>query len=311
MSKLIILPLLLVFIMGCNDGAEEAYNNSFNNGLDSIASEDFVRSEVYFEQALDARPDDQRALSIIYQLKQYQEAENNYDLEKYDESLENIEHVINTQNGSSGMTSKAQNLKDKVQLAAKQLTTTVEFEAIDLEETNEAEELLDKNEEESLPDEVVDSEGEESVSITTQNVEEQDNTSEILDAYNSLSLPLKVILAATTVDERAMTPELLGFYLYYNFDENTLFVNVHSGAGTGHPWYSLKYDRDTITPVGGIVWQGMGGYQDTYVDTEPVSKIVLYNRYMAAKESYDIAVQNVFESEEMDMAEYEKIRSEF
>lgn len=141
-------------------------------------------------------------------------------------------------------------------------------------------------------------------------VEDSSSSGDIIEAYNELDLALKVLLAATTVDERAMTPELLGFNLYYNFDGDTLLVNIHSGAGVGHPWYAIKYDKETITPVEGIVYNGSAGYEYASVDSIPVSKIDLYNRYMESKQSYDSAVKNIAEYPEMTLSEYEDMRSE-
>lgn len=130
-----------------------------------------------------------------------------------------------------------------------------------------------------------------------------------IEAYNELSLPLKVLLATTIVDERAMTPELLGFNLYYNFYEDGLLVNIHSGAGVGHTWFIIQYDTETITPVQGAVYNDASGYEDVSVESSPISKIDLYNRYMESKESYDLAIKNVVEYPEMTISEYEKLRS--
>ncbi len=62
---------------------------------------------------------------------------------------------------------------------------------------------------------------------------------------DSCTLTLKFLLARATVDERAMIPELLGYTLYFKFDHDFLLVNVHSGAGVGHPWFLIQYDRET------------------------------------------------------------------
>ncbi|MCI3028366.1 hypothetical protein LMF32_04515 [Desemzia sp. C1] len=143
-----------------------------------------------------------------------------------------------------------------------------------------------------------------------ESVEDSSSSADIIEAYNELDIALKVLLAATTVDERAMTPELLGFNLYYNFDGDTLLVNIHSGAGVGHPWYAIKYDKETITPVEGVVYNGSMGYEDASVDPTSVSKIDLYNRYIESKQSYDLAVENNVEYPEMTLSEYEDMRSE-
>lgn len=88
-----------------------------------------------------------------------------------------------------------------------------------------------------------------------------------------------------------------------------MLVNISSGAGSGHPWYILRYDSETITPVQGVVYLGISGYGDAPVDATPTSKIDLYNRYMTSKESYDSALKNVTEYPEMTMAKYQEYRS--
>lgn len=81
----------------------------------------------------------------------------------------------------------------------------------------------------------------------------QEIANSAINAYNELPLPLKVLLATTVVDERAMSPELLGYTLSYNFDGDVVLVNVHSGAGVGHPWFIMRFDSETITPIQGLV----------------------------------------------------------
>ena len=53
-----------------------------------------------------------------------------------------------------------------------------------------------------------------------------------------------------------MSPGLLGYTLAYNFDEEYLLVNVHSGAGVGHQWFIIRDDSDTVTPIEGLVYMG-------------------------------------------------------
>ena len=137
----------------------------------------------------------------------------------------------------------------------------------------------------------------------------QESIDRNINAYNNLSLPLRMLLATTVVDERAMSPVLLGYTLAYNFDEEYLLLNSHSGAGVGHQWFIIRDDSNTITPIEGLVNMGTSGYRDVAVDSTPVSKADLYNRYMESKESYDLALQNVFKLPEMTMVKYEELRS--
>ncbi len=66
-----------------------------------------------------------------------------------------------------------------------------------------------------------------------------------LENYNSLPIETKVKLVATIVDNRAIPvkiPDFDGtmFYDYYSVFQDELYINVHSGAGVGHPIYQFK-----------------------------------------------------------------------
>ncbi|WP_368646186.1 hypothetical protein AB4027_04705 [Alkalibacterium putridalgicola] len=159
MKKWLTLPLLLVFMTACNDGTDEMYNNSFRDGLDYIAAEDFIRAEVYFEQALEARPDDQRTQDFIDQLKHYQQALEYFDMEQYADSMEELEFVLDTENGSAGMAAKAQDMFDNAQLELEKLTVEAETEADEEDEeakpeVEEAEPEKDINSEELVEDDL-------------------------------------------------------------------------------------------------------------------------------------------------------------
>ncbi|MGX6978197.1 hypothetical protein ACWN8V_02825 [Vagococcus elongatus] len=116
---------------------------------------------------------------------------------------------------------------------------------------------------------------------------------EKITQYNNLSEEIKVYLAATTVDSRAESPNLMGFSIYYTFEGDKLYVQVHSGAGVGHPIYVLQYDNDYIYPVEGVVNVSIDETQVAEINPAPVSKVDLLEKYLNSKNSYDNGVANL------------------
>ena len=119
---------------------------------------------------------------------------------------------------------------------------------------------------------------------------------------------MKVLLAATTVDERIVSSKMSGFILNYHFDGDFLYVRLTPGVGNGHPWYAIQYDTETIIPHSGVVYTGDTGYEEAEVIARPVSKIDLYNRYMDSKSFYDLeSSRAVTEVESMTTAVYNRM----
>lgn len=129
---------------------------------------------------------------------------------------------------------------------------------------------------------------------------------ETLEAYNNLPLEIKVLMATAIVDPRAEAQGLQGFTLTYHFEGDQMLVNIHSGAGSGHPWYLLRYDDEFIYPLDGVVNQGPSKQEAAPVDQTPISKIDLYEKYQANKEHYDQAVANIKPNEEMTLEKFQE-----
>lgn len=320
--------VILIFLVGCSNTDSEAYNSAIQKGLDTLSIENYEKAQAYFELALEEKPDDITATAYLEQTQLYSEAKKAFDTSDFETAKLKAEGVTNLTEGSESLVIKANEILDKVK---NNETTIVNFqkkydEIISLNDAGELDDALEKTnallsdseiKEDYVSDIKVNAEklqdDIEAKKMEPQNKETNETgeagPADSIEAYNELSLPLKVLLATTTVDERAMTPELLGFNLYYNFDGDDLLVNIHSGAGVGHPWFIIQYDTETITPVQGVVYNGASGYEDVSVESTPISKIDLYNRYMESKESYDLAIKNVIEYPEMTMSEYEELRS--
>ena len=322
----------LLLLTGCGNAEQEAYNEAIQKGLDVLSAEQYEKAEAYFEIALENQPDDEKAKAYLAQTQIYREAKDFYDSKEYAEASEKAQQVVDSENGLEGLIAKATVIIEEIDAKENYINEEIgkaqtAYDSGNFDEALPIIEALLGSEElgnayfaevkaiaEQLQTDIQNKKSELAMEAEAKaKAEEEARLQEIansaINAYNELPLPLKVLLATTVVDERAMTPELLGYTLGYHFDGDYVLVNVHSGAGVGHPWFIIQFDSETITPIQGLVNMGMSGYEDVIVDATPISKIDLYNRYMDSKDSYDLALKNVFERPEMTMAQYEKLRS--
>lgn len=107
--------------------------------------------------------------------------------------------------------------------------------------------------------------------------------------YDALPDAIKTALCTAVVDDRAKGSDLEGYTLNYNFDMSFTYVQVHSGAGVGHPIFELGENRTSVIPIRGIVYQGPDkGYE--YVDVpSPEAKWDLYDNYTINKDKVNAA----------------------
>ena len=327
---LLIVGLLL--LVGCGNAEQEAYNEAIQKGLDILSAEQYEKAEAYFEIALENQPDDEKAKAYLAQTQIYREAKDFYDSKEYAEALEKAQQVVDSENGLEGLIAKATTIIEEIDAKENYINEEIgkaqtAYDSGNLDEALPIIEALLGSEElgnayfaeikatgEQLQTDIQNKKSELAAEEAAKAKAEeeallQESADRAINAYNELPLPLKVLLATTVVDERAMTPGLQGLYLNYNFVGDDMLVNISSGAGSGHPWYIIRYDSETVTPIQGVVYLGMSGYEDMKVDATPTSKIDLYNRYLASKASYDLALQKVSESPEMTMGKYEEYRS--
>lgn len=127
--------------------------------------------------------------------------------------------------------------------------------------------------------------------------------------YDKLPMKIKVHLVTTVVDSRAMTDGLQGYELYYNLIGDKLFVHITSGAGLGHPWFLIKIDSETITPIGGVASVTVESVEDVSVDPTPIPKENLYSKYIENKTAFDSGQDRVEEDSSFTMDTYEELRS--
>lgn len=322
------LIIILLFLSGCSTTDSEAYNSAIQKGLDTLGIENYEKAQAYFELALEEKPDDTIATAYLEQTQLYSEAKKAFDTSDFETAKVKAEGVAKITEGSESLVMKAREILDKVK-NSEVISLNIQKKYNEIISLNDAGELDDALEKTNalLDDSDINDSYVSDIKVNTENLQAdieakklelqnkevneaaESGPADSIEAYNELALPLKVLLATTTVDERAMSQELLGFTLYYNFDEDDLLVNINSGAGVGHPWFVIQYDMETITPAQGVVYTGATGYEDVSVESTPISKTDLYNRYIESKESYDLAIKNVVEEPEMTMSKYEELRS--
>jgi len=131
-----------------------------------------------------------------------------------------------------------------------------------------------------------------------------------INNFDNLSQAIKAHLATSIVDDRAYAHDLTGFTLYYNIEGDNLFVQVHSGAGVGHPVYRIQLDSDSITPIDGVVNVSAANIEETTLNSSTISKKDLYNHYSKNKDVYEAGESNVEHADHLNIEYYESMKDE-
>lgn len=113
------------------------------------------------------------------------------------------------------------------------------------------------------------------------------------EGFNKLSPNLQALLATEILDDRiSFDPSLHGFFLRYYQEGKDLYVQLHSGAGVGHPIYHMVYEGNQVRPVEGFVRVSANQYEAIEMRS-PVSNQILFDRYQKNKAAYDSGEMNV------------------
>jgi len=185
-------------------------------------------------------------------------------------------------------------------------------EEINEAEAREKEETEAREKEEAEAREKEEAEAREKEEAEAREKEEAKKAEEINNTvadFDNLPLAIKVHLATSIVDERAYAHDLSGFTLTYNLEGDELFVQVHSGVGSGHPIYKIQIDSEGITPIGGIVNVSAIDIEETSVDSTTVKKEELYNIYSEYKDTYNSGESNVGQDDSLP-ERYESMKNE-
>lgn len=118
--------------------------------------------------------------------------------------------------------------------------------------------------------------------------------------FDELSQEIKLVLMADIVDSRVKEyPNLEGLTLYYFVDNSDLYLQITSGAGTGHPIYKLLINDNGMTPTQGVCYLGIKGYEEVDIDNQLVPKETLFKNYTHDKSNFDNSAKKVQKSENL------------
>ncbi|EXJ23354.1 hypothetical protein ADIAL_1262 [Alkalibacterium sp. AK22] len=171
MRKRWLLVFLLPFVLsGCSDNSEDTFNTHYQAGMDQLIAENYPGAEASFQEAREIRPDDTRIMNLMYQIEHYQNGVEFYDLNDYDSAIEQLNFVIDREDGSEEMVERAAELAVSAQATLEQLIMASRVEGALAESSSEA--LTDT--EEPVRQDSIDSEGdnaltEQGASIDTSN----------------------------------------------------------------------------------------------------------------------------------------------
>ena len=126
-----------------------------------------------------------------------------------------------------------------------------------------------------------------------------------VEQFDALTPPLQVLLMLSAADQRANTPGLEGFYMAYNFDQDYIYGQIHSGAGTGHPVYEFTTNQNYVIPTRGASYIG---FNQVYTLNIPqlLPKWELYQKYQQQKGSFDAALDKFVHNANYDKEWYDQ-----
>ena len=129
------------------------------------------------------------------------------------------------------------------------------------------------------------------------------------EKFDSLSRDTQVTLLTPYYDERGgpqSISEGLGSILY-GMEENFIFIQVHSGAGVGHPVYRIERQGDTFYPIDGVINMGISGYEVTDPPQVSVTIDELIADYENNPALYDASAANI-DADQFNLASFNQMK---
>ena len=129
------------------------------------------------------------------------------------------------------------------------------------------------------------------------------------EKFESLPMDTQVALLTPYYDERGgpqSISEGLGSILY-GMEESFIFIQVHSGAGVGHPVYRIERQGNTFYPVDGVINMGISGYEVTDPPQVSVTIDELMDDYENNPALYDASAANT-NADQFDLASFNQMK---
>ncbi|SDQ02535.1 hypothetical protein [Carnobacterium viridans] len=100
----------LSLVVGCGNKTEDEYNSAIQKGLDELVSESYDKATVFFEMALEEKPDDKRAKALLSQTEAFDTALESLEDGNLELAIENAESVKKIENGSEALVTKSNDI---------------------------------------------------------------------------------------------------------------------------------------------------------------------------------------------------------
>ncbi|WP_404337954.1 hypothetical protein [Planococcus rifietoensis] len=129
------------------------------------------------------------------------------------------------------------------------------------------------------------------------------------EKFELLPMDTQVALLTPYYDERGgpqSISEGLGSILY-GIEESFIFIQVHSGAGVGHPVYRIERQGNTFYPVDGVINMGISGYEVTDPPQVSVTIDELMDDYENNPALYDASAANT-NADQFDLASFNQMK---
>lgn len=129
------------------------------------------------------------------------------------------------------------------------------------------------------------------------------------EKFESLPTDTQVALLTPYYDERGKPQHISEgmYFILYGLEENFIFIQVHSGAGTGHPVYMIERQGDTFKPVDGVINMGVSGFEVIAPPQVNVTIDDLMTDYENAPDLYDASAANT-DADQFDFASFNQMK---
>lgn len=129
--------------------------------------------------------------------------------------------------------------------------------------------------------------------------------------FNDLPDDIRIALLTPYFDERGK-PEKIdgGLYINYGIGDDYALIQVHSGAGSGHPVYKIQRQGDTFRAIDGVVYVGSSEYESVALPSVLLTAEQLQSDYEKNPDLYQEAAEHThWDTEYLNLVNFEKQKS--
>lgn len=129
--------------------------------------------------------------------------------------------------------------------------------------------------------------------------------------FDDLPDDIRIALLTPYFDERGQPENIDGsLYIHYGIGDDYALIQVHSGAGSGHPVYKIQRQADTFQAIDGVVYMGSNGYEAVSLPSVLVTADQLRADYEKNPDLYEEAADYTqWDTEYLNLVLFEKQKS--